>query len=59
MQSYNREIQMMVYIWIRYIGTVMYRIDLVDHTSSIGIGIDTVPIVPLPILAIVITVEYS
>ena len=29
---------MMVYIWIRCTGTVMYRIDLVDHTSSIGTG---------------------
>ena len=26
----------MVYIWIRYTGTIMYRIDLVDHTSSTG-----------------------
>ena len=29
---------MMVYIWIRCTGTVMYRVDLVDHTSSTGTG---------------------
>ena len=35
-QSYNWDVPMMVYIWIRYTGTIMYRIDLVDHTSSTG-----------------------
>jgi len=35
----------MVYIWIRFTGTVMYRIDLVDHTSSTGTS-SQYPILP-------------
>ena len=48
-----------VYIQIRCTGTVRYGIDLVNSTGSTSTGIATVPVVPLPVLAKVIIVEYS